>query len=94
MEQVYVKFNSVDQVNQFVNLIDRFDVNFNMGSGKKSDLFCFQRTQVKMPMAGIGTFLLSPDEAETSVTNALQASCRLIDAGESLFFLRKCVRRW
>lgn len=30
---------------------------------------------VKMPMAGIGTFLLSPDEAEGSVLSALQ--CRL-----------------
>lgn len=35
MEQVYVKFNSADQVNQFVNLIDRFDVNFDMGSGRR-----------------------------------------------------------
>ncbi len=28
--------------------------------------------EVKMPMAGIGTFLLSPDEAEVSVLAALQ----------------------
>lgn len=34
---------------------------------------------VDMPMAGIGTFLLAPDEAETSVTSALQAGYRLID---------------
>ena len=27
---------------------------------------------VKMPVAGIGTFLLSPDEAEASVLSALQ----------------------
>ena len=27
---------------------------------------------VKMPMAGIGTFLLSPDEAEASVLSALE----------------------
>ena len=27
---------------------------------------------IKMPMAGIGTFLLTPDEAETSVLSALQ----------------------
>ena len=45
MEQVYVKFNSVDQLNQFVNLIDRFDVNFDMGSEKKCATFCFKRTQ-------------------------------------------------
>ena len=34
---------------------------------------------VKMPMAGIGTFLLSPDEAEASVLSALQCGYRLID---------------
>lgn len=34
---------------------------------------------VKMPMAGIGTFLLSPDEAEASVSSALQDGYRLID---------------
>ncbi len=28
---------------------------------------------VEMPMAGIGTFMLSPDEAENSVVSALQA---------------------
>ena len=27
---------------------------------------------IKMPMAGIGTFLLSPDEAENSVLSALK----------------------
>ena len=27
---------------------------------------------VKMPMAGIGTFLLTPDEAEASVLSAFQ----------------------
>ena len=34
---------------------------------------------IKMPMAGIGTFLLTPDEAETSVLSALQCGYRLID---------------
>ena len=34
---------------------------------------------VKMPMAGIGTFLLTPDEAEASVISALQNGYRLID---------------
>lgn len=33
---------------------------------------------VTMPMAGIGTFLLSPDEAENSVTSALQAGYRSV----------------
>lgn len=36
-----------------------------------------------MPMAGIGTFLLSPDEAEASVTSALQAGYRLIDTANA-----------
>lgn len=39
--------------------------------------------EVKMPMAGIGTFLLSPDEAEASVLAALQCSCRLIDTANA-----------
>lgn len=34
---------------------------------------------IKMPMAGIGTFLLSPDEAEASVLAALEYGYRLID---------------
>ena len=34
---------------------------------------------IKMPMAGIGTFLLSPDEAENSVLSALKEGYRLID---------------
>ena len=34
---------------------------------------------VKMPMAGIGTFLLTPDEAEASCVSALQNGYRLID---------------
>ena len=38
---------------------------------------------VEMPMAGIGTFLLSPDEAESSVTSALQAGYRLIDTANA-----------
>lgn len=38
---------------------------------------------VKMPMAGIGTFLLSPDEAESSVISALQAGYRLIDTANA-----------
>lgn len=38
---------------------------------------------VKMPMAGIGTFLLSPDEAENSVAHALEDGYRLIDTANA-----------
>lgn len=38
---------------------------------------------VKMPMAGIGTFLLSPDEAESAVTSALADGYRLIDTANA-----------
>ena len=38
---------------------------------------------VKMPMAGIGTFLLSPDEAEASVASALSCGYRLIDTANA-----------
>ena len=36
-----------------------------------------------MPMEGIGTFLLSPDEAEQSVLNALKTGYRLIDTANA-----------
>ena len=38
---------------------------------------------VTMPMVGIGTFTLTPDEAETSVLNALQDGYRLIDTANA-----------
>lgn len=38
---------------------------------------------IKMPMAGIGTFLLTPDEAEASVLSALQCGSRLIDTANA-----------
>ena len=38
---------------------------------------------VKMPMAGIGTFMLTPNEAETSVLSALGDGCRLIDTANA-----------
>ena len=38
---------------------------------------------VKMPMAGIGTFLLTPDEAEASCISALQNGYRLIDTANA-----------
>lgn len=39
--------------------------------------------RVKMPMEGIGTFLLTPDEAEASVLNALRCGYRLIDTANA-----------
>ncbi len=38
---------------------------------------------VSMPMAGIGTFLLSPDDAEASVLSALRDGYRLIDTANA-----------
>ncbi len=38
---------------------------------------------LKMPMAGIGTFLLTPDQAEASVLAALENGCRLIDTANA-----------
>ena len=38
---------------------------------------------IKMPMAGIGTFLLTPDEAEASVLNVLSYGYRLIDTANA-----------
>lgn len=38
---------------------------------------------LKMPMAGIGTFLMTPDEAEASVLSALQCGYRLIDTANA-----------
>jgi len=39
--------------------------------------------EVKMPVAGIGTFLLTPDEAEASVLYALEKGYRLIDTANA-----------
>ena len=38
---------------------------------------------LRMPMVGIGTFLLTPDEAEVSVVSALQCGYRLIDTANA-----------
>lgn len=38
---------------------------------------------LEMPMAGIGTFMLSPDEAESAVLSALQGGYRLIDTANA-----------
>lgn len=34
---------------------------------------------IKMPMAGIGVFMMSPAEAESAVESALKSGVRLID---------------
>ena len=38
---------------------------------------------VKMPMEGVGTFLMSPDETEASALSALQSGYRLIDTANA-----------
>ena len=38
---------------------------------------------IKMPMAGIGTFLLTPDQAESAVREALKDGYRLIDTANA-----------
>ena len=38
---------------------------------------------IEMPLVGIGTFLLSPDEAEESCVNALADGYRLIDTANA-----------
>ena len=50
---------------------------------------------VKMPMAGIGVFMLTPDQAETAVESALSSGVRLIDTANGymnrpLAKIRKC----
>ncbi len=38
---------------------------------------------IKMPVAGIGTFMLSPDETESSCLSALANGCQLIDTANA-----------
>ena len=38
---------------------------------------------IKMPMEGIGTFMMSPDEAEEAVVNALDYGYRLVGTGNA-----------
>lgn len=45
--------------------------------------YAILNNEIKMPMAGIGTFLLTPDEAEASVFSALENGCRLIDTANA-----------
>ena len=35
MQQVQVKFNDVNQVRQFVNVIDKIDLSFNLREGRR-----------------------------------------------------------
>ncbi len=35
MQQVNVKFNSVEQIRKFVDIIDKFDSSFDLGSGHR-----------------------------------------------------------
>lgn len=35
MRQVSVKLNDVEQIKKFVNVIDKFDVNFDLGAGQR-----------------------------------------------------------
>lgn len=46
---------------------------------------------VKMPLEGIGTFLLTPDEAESAVVSALHSGATLIDNADAL--IAKILRR-
>lgn len=36
MQQVNVKFNSVNQIRQFVETIDKFDLSFDLGEGRRT----------------------------------------------------------
>ncbi len=47
---------------------------------------------VKMPMAGIGTFLLEPDDAEQAVIHALSEGYRLIDTANAYMNEKACGR--
>ena len=38
---------------------------------------------IDMPMVGIGTFMLNPDQAEESVLNSLKNGYRLIDTANT-----------
>ena len=41
--------------------------------------YCILNNGIKMPMAGIGVFMMSPAEAEAAVESALRSGVRLID---------------
>ena len=51
---------------------------------KENDMqYAALNDNVRIPMAGIGTFLLTPDEAESSVLHALDDGYRLIDTANA-----------
>lgn len=35
MQQINIKFSDVEQIKQFVNIVDQFEVDFDLGSGRK-----------------------------------------------------------
>ena len=53
------------------------------GKEVKTMEYAILNNGIKMPMAGIGTFLLSPDEAESAVLHALEDGYRLIDTANA-----------
>lgn len=44
---------------------------------------CMLAGGVKMPLVGVGTFMLAPDEAQAAVLHALKAGCRLVDTANA-----------
>lgn len=36
MQQVNVKFKDLNQIRQFVDIIDKFDLDFNLGEGRRT----------------------------------------------------------
>lgn len=43
---------------------------------------------VKMPLVGYGVFMLSGDECEQCVTNAINTGYRLIDTAQAYYLLQ------
>ncbi len=35
MQQLNVKFNNVEQIRQFISVIEKFDTNFDLGAGRR-----------------------------------------------------------
>lgn len=84
----------VTKVNSFgINKLNKFDCEIcyviSVKKYKKEKSIMSEQKYVKlnngveMPVTGIGTFLLSPDEAEASVLSALQGGYRLIDTANA-----------
>ena len=47
---------------------------------------------VKCPVIGIGTFMLTPSQAENSVREALKMGCSLVDTANAYMNERACGR--